>query len=66
MFFRVQYYSQTEIVKTFQVSVKVLKARLINHQVLVVEKDVDQGEFRAKASYVLKEDIEKLKLQCRS
>ncbi len=62
VFPRQLYYSQTEIVKQFSITVKGLKQLIADHQIPAVTKDVDLGEYAVKALYYLKEDIDKLGL----
>lgn len=52
MFERDKYYSQTEAVKKFKVSIKSLKQLILDHQIEVVTKDVDLGLYSVKAIYI--------------
>lgn len=65
MFPRNQYYSQTELVKTFQISSKKLKEAIVANNIPVIKKDIDLGEYSVKGLYVLKTDIAKLNLKPR-
>lgn len=62
MFERSKYYSQTEIVSLFQISVKRLKELIADRQIKATEKDVDLGGYSVKALYYLREEIDKLNL----
>lgn len=59
------YFSQTQVVKHYQVSVKQLKMLLDEHKVEVHHKEVNLGEYKVTAQYIMKEDIHKLNLQPR-
>lgn len=62
---RGQYYSQTELVKTFQISIKGAKQLITDGLVDVVTKDVDLGEYSVKALYYPKDVVDKLTLKKR-
>ena len=61
-FRRVNYYSQTEITKTFNISLKQLNKLITDNQITPVTKDVDLGLYSVKAKYYIKNDIDKLDL----
>lgn len=65
MFDRHNYYTQTEVVKTFDINVKGLKQLILDHQIEVVTKDVDLGTYSVKAIYINKEDLVRLNLEKR-
>lgn len=64
MFDRDSYYSQTDILKNFQISEKRLKALLLVHYVPVVSNVITYGNYYSiTAKYRLKADIEALMFQ---
>jgi hypothetical protein len=64
MFERELYYSQTEILKNFQVSDKKLKAFFLVHYVPVVSNLITYGNYYSiTAKYRLKSDIAALMVQ---
>lgn len=64
MFNRDLYYSQTEILKIFQLSDKKLKALLLVHYVPVVSNLINYGNYYSiTAKYRLKADIDALMVQ---
>lgn len=66
MFPREKYYSQTEIIKTYQISVKRFKELVQKHNIPVLSKNVNLGTYSVNTVYVLREDVEKLKLNKRN
>jgi hypothetical protein len=60
-----QYYSQTEVVRKYRVSVKAFKQLLVDRNIQVVSREADLGDLKVKTVYVRKEDINKLKLEKR-
>lgn len=66
MFPREQYYSQTEIVKRYKVSVKKCKELIQAHNIPVLSKKIDLGGYFVDTIYVPKEAIDKLNLTKRN
>jgi hypothetical protein len=65
MFDRSKYYSQTEALKIFKISMARYKRCLLENNIPVVSHPVDLGGYLVDTKYVLKEDIEKLNLSKR-
>jgi len=65
IFPRNKYYSQTEVVRLYNVSAKAYKQLLFDHQIDIVTRNINLGEFSVNTIYVLKEDVLKLGLQLR-
>ena len=66
MFNRKLYYSQTDVVKRFKVSIKQFKQLLVENNIPQINKEINLGMFEVTTIYVLKSDIDKLNLEIRS
>ncbi|RZK45966.1 MAG: hypothetical protein EOO97_00075 [Pedobacter sp.] len=66
MFNRGDYYSQTEVLKTYKVSSKRYQELLEEHGVEPIRRPVQMEGYEVNTLYVLKEDLEKLNLEKRS
>lgn len=62
---RSEYYSQTEAIKKFKISVQTFKQLLVDNNIQVVSRRVNLGEFEVDTLYVRKTDIDQLNLQKR-
>lgn len=65
LFDRDSYLSQTQIVKRYQLNVKQFKQLIKDHNLQVIAKEIDLGEFKVITCYVKREDIDKLNLPTR-
>ena len=61
MFERNKYYSQTEVLKKYKISLKQFRDLLKNMN--VIKKKIDLGNYEVITCYVLKEELESLDLE---
>lgn len=64
-FKRADYYSQTDVVKLFKISVKAFKQAILANNITQVNIDINMGDYSMVTVYVAKEDIDKLNLELR-
>ena len=64
-FKRSNYYSQTEVIKTYKISVKGYQQMIADHSFYVVSVPINQGDYTMMTIYVAKQDVESLNLVIR-